>query len=92
MKTALTFLLTPWTSILRGYVISKLWAWFIVAAFGVPGIGIAIGAGLSLLVSVLTINPKVKLNESSSWWEDAFISTGISLYALGIGWVIARFI
>lgn len=92
MNTALAFLLVPWTSILRGYVISRLWAWFIVAAFGVPGIGIAIGAGLSLLVSVLTINPKVKVDESDTWWEGAFISTGISLYALGIGWVMARFI
>lgn len=41
-------------SILRGFVISKLWAWFVTSSFGIPSIGIAASIGISLLVSYLT--------------------------------------
>lgn len=41
-------------SIWRGYVLSVLWAWFIVTTFGAKPIGIAAAIGVSCVVGFLT--------------------------------------
>lgn len=50
------FILGP---IWGGYILSILWGWFLVPAFHIPSISIALAIGLSVIVHMLT-------NESSS--------------------------
>jgi hypothetical protein len=58
--TALALLAFPATGILGGYVVQRLWGWYIVGTFGLPGLTLGQAIGLDLLVSYLTfkINPK----------------------------------
>jgi len=44
------FLVALW----RGFVLSVLWGWFIVPFFGLSPISVPLGAGLSLMIAVLT--------------------------------------
>ncbi len=46
-------LISPFTSIWRGYVLSILWAWFM-TPLGVIPIGVANAIGLSVLVTLFT--------------------------------------
>lgn len=43
--------------IARGYVLAKLWAWFVVAQLGLPKLSIAGALGMSVIVSMLTHHP-----------------------------------
>ena len=58
MLAILLFLLAPLIvaigSLIRGYVLSKLWLWFIVSTFHVAPLGVAQCIGLSLIVAYLT--------------------------------------
>lgn len=40
--------------LIDGYVITKLWHWFIVAHFGVANLPLSIAIGLSILISFVT--------------------------------------
>ena len=42
------------SSVWRGYVLTLLWGWFIVATFGLPALTLAAAIGMSLVVSFLT--------------------------------------
>lgn len=44
---------------LNGYVITKLWAWFIVPLFGLPLLNIPQAIGLDLVVTFLTFHQTV---------------------------------
>jgi len=41
-------------TILRGFVLSQLWAWFVVPALGAPSLSIGEAIGITLVVSFLT--------------------------------------
>lgn len=43
------------SAILRGYVLSTLWGWFIVPAFGAPDISIPVACGISLIAAMLAM-------------------------------------
>lgn len=90
-----TVILAVISSIWRGYVLSVIWRWFMVAAFGVPQLGIATAIGLSLIVSFLTDKVDRHTNEKS-WGEllaEGFASTLLSpLLTLGIAWVVHLFV
>ena len=51
---AYTAVALPLSSIFRGFVIAKLWAWFVSAPFGIRPIGIALAIGLSTLIGLCT--------------------------------------
>lgn len=53
----LLFLLIPFSAVWRGFVLTKLWAWFVVP-FGPEPIGIAHAIGLSLAVVVFANTTK----------------------------------
>lgn len=52
-----TFGLILLGALLRGWVVFKLWGWFMVSALHVPAIGVATAMGLSLMVAFTTMNP-----------------------------------
>lgn len=51
-------------SIWRGYVISLLWAWFVVATFHVPALSVPAAIGIAIIAGVLV--PTYSPNESES--------------------------
>lgn len=89
-------LLTPVVMIWRGYVLSILWAWFVVP-FGLPPLGIAGAIGLSYVVSLMSgvayIDP---LNDDDEPLERLLKAAGMAFFvpALGLllGWIVAGFV
>ena len=88
----------PLSSILNGWVLTKLWAWFIVPTFDAPMLGIAPAIGLSVIVGYLTQHASKSSDE-----DDKYRSTGEKLakavftaifnplvYLL-IGWIVSWF-
>lgn len=49
----LTLLIMPPAVLFRGFVLTRLWAWFVVP-FGAPTVGIATAIGLTMIGSMLT--------------------------------------
>ena len=41
---------TAFVVILRGWVLTQLWAWFVTPTLGLPALGVAAAIGLSLIV------------------------------------------
>jgi hypothetical protein len=86
---------------LRGYVISKLWLWFVVSIFtGINPLSVGAAIGLSLLISVIQ-RWKTLTNEETATLkqykpEDTsrliitnfFIQVVIIITTLGTGWFI----
>lgn len=75
--------------ILRGWILSILWSWFIVSQFKVPEIEIVPAIGLSLVSSYL-------IGSSSTSTDFKDIKVYIKIIALpftvlGMGWVVKLF-
>lgn len=84
------------SQIWRGYILSKLWLWFIVSIFGADPLGIAQSIGLALVVSFLTHQPNSYEDEKKSAngklarvAKVALLSPAISLL---IGWIVKGFL
>lgn len=80
--------------LVRGFVLSYLWAWFIVP-LGAPQIGIAHAIGLSLLVGMFTSN--LKRDDEKVEGADALAKIGSilakvfgqALFVLGLGYMLS---
>jgi hypothetical protein len=55
----------PFLAVLRGWVLSILWAWFMVP-LGMRPIGIAHAIGVGILVSMFTMNAKMDENKPTT--------------------------
>lgn len=92
----LYLLLGPVAVIWRGYVLSVLWAWFMVP-LGMRPIGIALAIGLSLVASLLTGTAFLDTSkEHREPLENVLnaIAMAALVPALGllIGWIVSGFI
>ena len=82
-------------ALLDGWVLQKLWGWFIVPVFGLPALSLAAAIGIGMTASYITHHSQVRPKETqegkaavaSMLWELFFRP----LVALGLGWVIQRF-
>jgi putative flippase GtrA len=101
MKTSVITLIVSLATIIispiwRGFVISKLWLWFIVSTFGAVPLGIAQSIGLGLLVSFLTHQVDTYEDKDKSDTERLFIKIGVALlapaFALLFGWIVKGFL
>lgn len=73
--------------VLRGWVISVLWAWFMVP-LGLPDIGVAAAVGLSCLMAVFLPTPAQMKNKEAEDRVQTMIYPFVSwVLALAIGWV-----
>jgi len=89
----------PLNSVLNGWVLTKLWAWFMVPTFGLPELGIVPAIGLSMIIGYLTQHA----TSSKSSDEDKYKSSGqriaeaigkaifVPLFYLFIGWIVSLF-
>ena len=89
----ITLIVSP---IWRGYVLSKLWLWFIVSTFGAAPLGIAQSIGLALVVSFLTHQADSYEDKEKS--ANAKIAQAVAItflspaMALLIGWIVKGFL
>ncbi|HEX5446798.1 MAG TPA: hypothetical protein VFW87_23470, partial [Pirellulales bacterium] len=63
------FALMPVTAILRGWVLSILWAWFIASQFGLPTLGIAQAIGIALTVGMFAPRGKCPDKDERAVYE-----------------------
>lgn len=75
--------------ILSGYVLSVLWAWFIVSTFGLPLLTIPVAIGITLVVGYLTKQADFN-NSDREDYQKRFNAYMIvkPLAALVVGWVV----
>ena len=79
------------TSILNGFVLVKLWGWFVVPAFGLPTLSIPVAIGISLIIKYLTIH-RSKTAEDVDMWEAYKFAISFPIMTLIIGWIIHFFV
>ena len=82
-------------SIWKGYVLTVLWAWFVVPIFGLPVLSLAPAIGISLMVSFLTHQSDATTAKEGTPTDRFAKSVSHALIApavvLGIGWVVNQF-
>ena len=86
---ASTIIIGTYSTILSGWAITKLWAWFMVTTFGLPTLTIPAAIGLALMVGYFQALPK---SEDEKYWEillkGIIVGTLKPLFYLGIGAII----
>lgn len=78
---------------MRGWVLTKLWAWFIVP-FGAPALSIPYAIGLALIVTYLTSRTSItKTAPTEIDWTKAFVEIVVGpLLTLLLGWAVTLFL
>lgn len=67
-----------------GFVISQLWAWFIVPLFGLPALGLVEAYGVALVASLI-VSHIPKGDADGKWWASVLLRPWI---VLAVGWVL----
>ena len=62
-----TIAIMAYAVILNGWVLSKLWSWFIVAKFGLPVLSIPEAIGIAMVVAHLTWQGSITKNDDEYW-------------------------
>ena len=90
------FMVIPLITIFRGFVLQKLWLWFMIP-FGLSEIGLAHALGLSVLIGLFTGSGSTKKDKNSDGpdYEGLANSIGTSLLTstlvLLMGWIFHCF-
>lgn len=83
-------------TILRGWVLSILWAWFVIPAFNVNQISIALAIGLTMTANLIVkapAPPEPKEGTPTEKLVQSFVfSFSLSFIALGSGWIFKQFV
>jgi ABC-type phosphate/phosphonate transport system permease subunit len=79
----------------RGYVLSIMWAWFMVPAFGLPPLGVVAAIGVAMTVGMIT-HQYIKSNDDDNEIVRDIVNALLAdvfgpLYILGAGWVVQGF-
>ena len=84
--------------ILRGWVLTVMWGWFMVPVFNAPSISIAAGLGISMIVSFLTSEhkpaTKSETPKSEAWLrlaEQLVFAILYPLLTLAVGYIVQLF-
>lgn len=92
----LVVIIAPFVVILsyfiNGFVLSKLWEWFIVTQFGIASLSVPAAIGLTIVVGLLTHQPQpAKKNEESTLTETIVVILAQILapfLTLFVGWIV----
>lgn len=82
------------SSLLGGFVFSKLWEWFIVYAFNVQSVTVIQSIGILFFLNFITHKVKSKSDTKFTWqvFVEKFVNEIVILsLSLGIGWMITLF-
>lgn len=96
MKSFIKFLLAVIGVILKGFVLSKLWLWFIVPIFNLPILSIPIAIGISIIVAMLTYQiidtkPDDNVEKDVKEWANAVATIIVPLLFLLEGYIVTLF-
>lgn len=92
--TILTFLSAIWS----GFVLCKLWAWFIIPTFGLPALSVGVAIGIALLINYLTAQPLSNSKQdngksaSEKLWEAILVPLLRPAISLLFGWIVTLFL
>jgi uncharacterized membrane protein len=91
MKSLVLLLLLPVTIVVHGFVLSHLWAWFVVPATGLPPVGWDISFGLAMFLHYGSAQNSDRLDTSEKITEYVvsrliFLPSG----TLFIGWILSK--
>ena len=93
MAFAITIVLS---NIWSGYVLSVLWSWFMVPAFGLPTLSIPLAIGIAIIISYMTRDLTNTEKNKKSASEVLALAIGWAIFkpalALMIGWVVRFFV
>lgn len=78
------------SSILNGFVLVKLWEWFLVTPFGFPKLSVPVAIGISIIAKYLTIQQIPKTDNKST--DTYCFAIVYPLLTLCIGWVVHLFV
>jgi len=92
MIAILAIALVVVTVALEGWVLSVLWAWFMVPTFGLAALTIPQALGLSIIASCLTSHPNSRDSSGESAVETFLRSILRPLIALACGFVVRLFL
>ena len=81
----------PITWVVRGYVLSKIWLWFVASQFGLPSLNIPQAIGGSMLISLITYQ-YAKPVEDDLPGAPLIRSLLLSLLVLGLAALISLFL
>lgn len=82
------------SAIVSGFVILKLWAWFIVPIFEIQPLKLVEATGLMLFIVYLKINSNKKVDINNFWKEFKYNLLFLmvdSVITLFVGWIITLF-
>lgn len=87
-----TFALAPFSMMWRGYVLTKLWAWFVVTRFSIPMIDLPSAIGLAVTVHFLTYQ-NIRTPKDERPLSEQMMATILSMallpaFVLFIGWIV----
>jgi hypothetical protein len=92
----IVIILVPLSIIMRGWVLSIMWGWFIVPLFGLPALTIPYAIGVSAVIALLkgssTDNKKDDKKALEKFLEALFVAFVAPLITLGFGWIVLQFI
>ena len=91
----LLILAIPVGAVVKGWAFIKLWGWFVVPAFGLPGVTMAQAIGIGALISLLTHQISECEKEEKSIIARTF-STCMGLIlgpivVVGFAWLVLKF-
>ena len=79
-------------AIIRGFVLSYLWGWFVVP-FGLPELSIPHAIGISLIIGFLT--HQIRKEDEKKQPDEVIGSIGTAIIATGfaflVGWIVSLF-
>lgn len=82
------------SAIVRGFVLVKMWTWFVVPYFNLPKISIPLAIGLSLLIGFLVVQtqPASEKSPSEAFVRTIIVSILFSLISLFLAWIVSMFL
>lgn len=79
------------SSVLGGFVLVKLWGWFIIPTFGLPALSIPVAIGITLMSKYMTIQKKPEMQDDDFVSQYSF-AIAFPLVTLIIGWIVHFFV
>lgn len=77
-------------TVLHGWALALLWAWFVVPVFGLPTLTYLQAIGLALVFSMF-VTTKRSSETKQDTWEGAVASLLTPFLVVGMGWILTMF-
>lgn len=78
-------------AMLRGWVLSVMWMWFVVPTFGLTPLSIPVAIGIGLILSFTTHQTNISAKPKRDISDIASSAVGYPLVLLGLAWIVKSF-